>query len=197
MKEIRGKSQKKVPDEGKNKKELQIDDLSFFENVDPSPKVQELLKNIKARLPELKEKLADFSSHWGFEDRIYRYYHYSFKIVGLQQSTMEIIEVLKSLLPGQELNKMFMEIISEGTGKRFDASWNHTWSQHGRPILEAFFHARFFLEMAVKYGDSLDVAPRLLPSGWAAILCLYDIREEMLAKKTGPFGKGTSLEKKL
>jgi hypothetical protein len=45
-----------------------------------------------------------------------------------------------------------------------------------RPILEAFFHARYFLEMAVKYGGRLSVAPRVMPSGWAALLSLYGLR---------------------
>jgi hypothetical protein len=32
-----------------------------------------------------------------------------------------------------------------------------------RPILEAFFHARYFLEMAVRYAD-LETPPEVLPS---------------------------------
>ncbi len=32
------------------------------------------------------------------------------------------------------------------------------------------------LEMAVKYGRKLEKAPELLPSGWAALLCLYNLR---------------------
>ena len=49
-------------------------------------------------------------------------------------------------------------------------------SMSTRVFLEAFFHARFFLEMAVKYGKELPASPTLLPSGWAALLCLYNIR---------------------
>jgi hypothetical protein len=45
-----------------------------------------------------------------------------------------------------------------------------------RPIVEAFFHARFFLEMAVRYGNELDKAPHMLPSGWAALFYLYELR---------------------
>jgi hypothetical protein len=41
--------------------------------------------------------------------------------------------------------------------------------------VEAFFHARFFLEMAVRYA-SLDSPPRPLPSGYAALLYLYRLR---------------------
>ena len=38
----------------------------------------ELLANIKAKLPELEELLQEMGSHWGYEDPIYRFYHHSF-----------------------------------------------------------------------------------------------------------------------
>jgi hypothetical protein len=44
------------------------------------------------------------------------------------------------------------------------------------PILEAFFHARYFLEMACRYGRELEHPPNLLPSGWASVLYLYALR---------------------
>jgi hypothetical protein len=44
-----------------------------------------------------------------------------------------------------------------------------------RPILEAFFHARYFLEMAVRYAD-LSAPPQTLPSGYAALLSLFGLR---------------------
>ncbi len=50
------------------------------------------------------------------------------------------------------------------------------WGAETAPILEASFHARYFLEMAVRYGKELKRAPRLLPSEWAALLCLFDLR---------------------
>jgi hypothetical protein len=53
---------------------------------------------------------------------------------------------------------------------------NRHWPEATRPIVEAFFHARYFLEMAVRYGRQLSVAPQLLPSGWAALLYLYRLR---------------------
>ena len=37
-------------------------------------------------------------------------------------------------------------------------------------------HAKYFLEMMVRYAKELDTAPSVLPTGWAAILCLYNQR---------------------
>ena len=53
---------------------------------------------------------------------------------------------------------------------------NEHWPDVTRPILEAFFHSKYFLEMAVKFGRSLEHPPRLMPSGWAALLYLYNLR---------------------
>jgi hypothetical protein len=65
--------------------------------------------------------------------------------------------------------------VAEGTGKEFTFKDNQAWLPVTRPILEAFFHARFFLEMAVRYAP-LDAPPAVLPSGYAALLYLYGLR---------------------
>lgn len=44
---------------------------------------------------------------------------------------------------------------------------NANWTEITRPILEAFFHAPFFPEMAVRYSE-LESPPSPLPSGYAA-----------------------------
>ncbi len=62
-----------------------------------------------------------------------------------------------------------------GTGKRFKPEVDAEWTRVTRPILEAFFHARFFLEMAMRYAD-LGTPPNPLPSGYAALIHLYGLR---------------------
>lgn len=42
--------------------------------------------------------------------------------------------------------------------------------------LTAFFPAKTLLELVVKYGRELDSLPQMLPSGWAAVLHLYNLR---------------------
>ena len=147
-----------------------------FIDLDDRPEVRELFKNLKAALPALEDLLRKCSSHWSYEDRIYRFYHQSFKVFGLQTTTQQIVEKLQALAPTRQLNKSFMQIIREGTGKTFAPEHNENWVAVTRPILEAFFHARFFLEMAVKYGRELEYPPRSMPSGWAALLYLYNLR---------------------
>ncbi len=142
----------------------------------PHPEGQKLLEAIHQHLPELEQLLSEVNSHWHIEDKFYRYYYGSFKVYALQSDTERIVSALKSLQPEIELSPDFMEIISEGTGKEWQQDHNNAWSKHTRPILEAFFHARMMLELAVKYGRDLDTAPNMLPSGWAAVLCLYGIR---------------------
>jgi len=138
----------------------------------------QLLANIKAKLPELEELLQEMGSHWGYEDPIYRFYHHSFKVYLLQDNTRRIVGALKALAPeGKSFCSEFEEIIKAGaSGKHFEPEHNANWTRHTRPFVEAFFHASFFLQMVVKYGRELDEPPHMLPSGWAAVLCLYELR---------------------
>ncbi len=135
-----------------------------------------LLIAIKQRLPELEKLLEQVSSHWGFEDGFYRFYHQSFKVFRLQTLTLQIVEALEDVNPKSGINPWFRQIINEGTGHEFKPEANASWLTSTRPILEAFFHARTMLEFAVKYGRELDHAPAMMPSGWAAILYLYNMR---------------------
>ena len=144
--------------------------------IDGRKEARDLLAALKRDLPDLEALLAASSFHWGFEDPVYRFYHQSWKVYGLQDSTARIVERLRALAPGRQLDPWFEAIVREGTGKRFAIEDNARWPEATRPILEAFFHARYFLEMAVKYGRELDAPPRCLPSGWAAILCLFGLR---------------------
>ncbi len=137
---------------------------------------EQLLQAIKDQLPALEALLEQATSHWGYEDPIYRFYHQSFKVYALQGATERIVKALSELMPDRRLNRWFMETVEAGTGKEFTMEVNQRWAAETRPILEAFFHARFFLEMACKYGRELESAPRMLPSGWAALLYLFDMR---------------------
>ena len=145
-------------------------------DVDERDEVLQLLASLKEALPKLEALLERCSDHWGYEDPVYRFYHQSLKLYGLQGTSAEIVAALQRLAPDRPLNEWFMKIVKEGTGKEFDLDHNRRWPEATRPILEAFFHARFFLEMAVRYGKELEKAPRSLPSGWAALLYLYGLR---------------------
>jgi hypothetical protein len=145
--------------------------------VDGREEAHRLLSNIKGALPRLEELLERASSHWGYQDAVYRFYHQSFKVYGLQSMTTAIVEALRDLSPtDRPLNPWFCQIVDEGTGRTFRTEDNARWLIATRPILEAFFHARYFLEMVVQYGKELDAPPNLLPSGWATVLYLYGLR---------------------
>jgi hypothetical protein len=131
---------------------------NYFDNIQKLN--QELLDNIKKKMPELEELLEKIKGHWYYEDMIYRFFHNSFKVYHVQEDTCQIVELLKSLAPeGITFNAKFELIFKEGTGKKFQSSHNKEWEKHTRPMIEAFLHAKFFLEMAVKYGKKLEEAP--------------------------------------
>ena len=138
---------------------------------------QTLLHRIKARLPELErvweEHVAD---HWAEEDMVYRYYHQSYKVYSIQTDAEAIVNILQEVGHPRTLNNEFLAIIQAGTGKKFRASHNRRWNTHTLPQLQAFWHAKYFLEQMIKYGKELDTAPNCLPSGWASVLYLYNLR---------------------
>ena len=139
-------------------------------------KDQKLLDAIKSKLPDLErvEELFGFER----EDGIYRFYHQSFKVYGLQNCTLRAVEIFESIAKVSEnrLCDWFEQIVADGTGKTFEPEHNRNWPEHTRPIVEAFLHTRYFLEMMIKYGHEMESPPQMLPFGWAAILELYNQR---------------------
>lgn len=136
-----------------------------------------LLANLRGRVSELRDLLAEVNDHWGYEDGMYRFYHQSFKVFGLQQLTERIVAELTSMAPeGRGFCESFRAILEPGMGREFSQADNAHWVESTAPIVEAFLHARYFLEMAAKYAVELEEPPQLMPSGWAALLSLYGLR---------------------
>jgi len=146
------------------------------DECDRRPEVQELMGNLNAAAAALRQLRRECNDHWGYEDPVYRFYHQSFKVYALQETTTRIVAALEGLRPGEPLHPWFTQIVREGTGRAFTPEDNARWPDATKPVVEAFFHARYFLEMAVRYAGRFDTAPQLLPSGWAALLELYGLR---------------------
>lgn len=133
-----------------------------------------LLARLRHKKPDLRQMFEEMSSHGHYEDHFYRYYHGSFKVYNTQTTTEKAVRLLGDLLPERKLNMAFEDIIREGTGKEFGAE-NQDGERTPRAILEAFSHAKFMIDMAMRYAD-MSEPPKTLPSGYAALLYLYDLR---------------------
>jgi hypothetical protein len=138
---------------------------------------RDLLANLHTHLDELAALQAACDRYGDADDLVYRFWHQSFKVYGLQDLTERIAGALAALCPaGGKLNPWFADIVATGTNRTFDLSHNRAWVSHTRPIVDAYLHARYLLDLAVRCGRELDVAPSVLPSGWATLLYLYQIR---------------------
>lgn len=93
--------------------------FTYSQEPDDRPEVQQLFNNLLEKLPFFEKLLEHCRTHWGYEGPIYRFYHQSFKVYGLQEQTTEIVSALQSLSPDTSLNTWFMQIVEEGTGKMF------------------------------------------------------------------------------
>ena len=134
-----------------------------------------LLAVLARELPRLEEMWEHVTRH-GYENCISKFYDQSFKAFQLQHYTEEIVDLLRSLAPHRPLHPWFTQIVTEGTGKDFTLEVNERWLETTRPIVEAFLHARYFLEMTIKYGKELKEPPMpLRPHGWAAVLGLFGL----------------------
>jgi hypothetical protein len=132
-----------------------------------------LLKRIKSEMPVLEDLLQKVNDHWGYEDSVFRFYHQSFKVYRLQEMTKEIRDEL--LCIGGPLHPYFETLYARGTDREFSMESNAKWLEETAPIVEAFFHAKYFLEMAVKYGKEMDGDKKYIKSGYASLLALYQI----------------------
>jgi hypothetical protein len=140
-------------------------------------KIHQLQANLRRLEPELLQLRADLDSHWATPDLIYRFYHHSFKVSGLQSLTQRIVDLLREVMPGVELNDDFVRIREEGQPGGFTQQWNADWHEKPRRILEAFFHARYFLDMAIVVAKEPDLKENeFLSSHLAGFLYLFNMR---------------------
>ncbi|MBP7708222.1 hypothetical protein KA107_00935 [Candidatus Pacearchaeota archaeon] len=134
-----------------------------------------LLRNIKNHLPMLERKLAFYSDR--LEGLFYRTHYGSKKLSGIQNYTCDIVETLRSLSPviGQPISETFDKIYAAGTVAE-ELNGSENWNRRAMPLLNAFLHAEIFLRTSIEQGRKLKYAPQLLPEGWAAVLCFYNLR---------------------
>lgn len=136
-----------------------------------------LLDNVRARLGDLEGLLEEITSMWVYDDLIYRFWHQSFKVYGLQQYTLRIDRMLQSLASeGTAMHPWYIETLKAGCNKKFEIQHNAVWLQETRPIVDAFFHAKYMLEMVVKSAREEHEPGGFVSSAWAAVLELYQIR---------------------
>lgn len=136
---------------------------------------RDLLRTIRERMHELESFMPD-RGRFCHEDPMYRFYQQSPKLYEIQERTREIASKLQSLAPHLPLHPQFLDIVSHGTGREINSEETDGWSESTKPILDGFLHAHFFLEMVCKYGKELRAPPKTIPSGWAAVLCLFGLR---------------------
>ena len=127
-----------------------------------------LIKNLHKRRKVLEELLASINGHWEIEDIVYRLYHDSYKTVWAWDVTQKVMKELEGLYRYgyRNRNAVIKEIMDEGLDKKAGP----------RKWIEAMLHARYLLEMAIKYSKEVKKPLQCLPSGYAALLYLYGLR---------------------
>ena len=114
-----------------------------------------------------------------YEDRMYRFYHSSLKVFWLQDVIKETVELLTMLNVNDppQFDKWFVDIVAEAQAKgEFKKEYRDNFQKHARPVVEAFLHCKYFLDMLVKCIKIEEEPTEIAPSGWLALTELYNIR---------------------
>lgn len=135
----------------------------------------QLLANIKENRSRIESSLKHIKKFEG--ELVYYFYHQSWDVF-IAKTTLETNKAFfESLSPDSKpLNAWFLSIYETAVQKEFDDSTNANWRSETQPILEAYWHTRYFLEQMLMAADELETAPETLPYGWAAVLYLYNLR---------------------
>lgn len=134
-----------------------------------------LLVNIKSEKDPLDKFVSSFEK--SEPEFIYRFYHQSFKVFGYKELIQYTVQFLEKLAPEfLHLNEWYQGIIDLGLAKDFTDSTNDNWLSETQPLLEAFWHTKFFVTQMKSSAASLETAPKIMPYDWAAVLYLYDLR---------------------
>jgi hypothetical protein len=111
-------------------------------------------------------------------DQKLRRSHGSYKVFYLQDAVKEAFALIEEI--GGESDPPHFEytrIVEAGTAHNFQGERTNTnWDAETKPILEAFWHNKYFINMMVKYATELETVEMPLDYGMAAVLYLYELR---------------------
>ncbi len=134
-----------------------------------------LLANIRSEKDTIDNLVSSFKK--SEPEFIYRFYHQSFKVFGYKELIRYSVKFLEKLAPeSSQLNSWYRGIVDLGLDKGFNDSTNDNWLAETQPLLEAFWHTKFFVTQMKSSAESLETAPEILPYNWASVLYLYDLR---------------------
>ena len=112
------------------------------------------------------------------ENGVYRFYHGSYKVFHLQRPVKKAFALIKEI--GGEADPPhfgYARIVEARTAHDFqEERTNANWDVETKPILEAFWHTKCFVNMMVKYAKELEKVEMPLDYGMAAVLYLFELR---------------------
>jgi hypothetical protein len=139
-------------------------------------RIDALFVRIKARLSDLEAMAEELEAVE--ENGVYRFYHGSYKVFNMQEPIKEAFKLIEEI--GGEDDPPHFEyalLVKAGTENDFAGDrTNPNWDAEAKPILEAFWHTKYFITMMVKYGKKLEKVEPPLDYGMAAVLYLFELR---------------------
>jgi hypothetical protein len=101
----------------------------------------------------------------------------SYKVFDLQDPVESAFKLINEI--GDESDPPYSEyvqIVEAGTTNKFSATTNENWEAETKPILEAFWHTKYFINMMVKYAEDFEKVEMPTRPGMAEVLYLFELR---------------------
>ncbi len=97
----------------------------------------------------------------------------------MQDAISKFMTLARKIHPKRkkEFHSMFNEIILDAQSQgSFQLKYNDDFGEHAKPIVEAYCHCKYFMDMFLESLKMENEPESFITSGWAAILELYQLR---------------------
>lgn len=131
-----------------------------------------LPERLRTHAPALRDIVGNSDS---FTDSFYRLYHHSFKVYRLQDWIGRAVLILAAIAPERQLNSDYSDIVRQALSEPWELAHNFAWAEKTRPIVEAAFHTRQFVQATLAVSADKSV-PNMLSADWAITLYLWGLR---------------------
>ena len=133
-----------------------------------------LLARVRANLPALEALQREMAEAAPLG--LLRFYASDLRVFELGRFVQQAAALFRAIAGDGELTLPFGIIMQSATAGHLDLRGSRVWVMSALPVLTAFHHCAALVDLHVHYGRELDRMPDVLPAGWAALLCLYNLR---------------------
>jgi hypothetical protein len=143
-------------------------------NTYDKEKLSDYIDDFRKNIYNYRGKLEDARNLMVRKQSYYynRYYSRSWNIYSSLKYTLDAAVLLDSLIPTLALKPEYATLVNRVIGKRFIPEVNLRWEEETKPILEAYSHTIYMLNLVLTV--DLDVSEESLGYGISILYPMYE-----------------------